>query len=355
MSFTPWFVLASLVTCTAAFAQPCVPNPPANVSISSPGCSAPIIVNWTPSAGAVAYQIFRGTTPDFANASQIGMAGNGPIFDDSVPPLSPRYYWVKAFSGCGVSDPAGGWSGMRLATPAAPTNVQASFGTTCHSVAVTWNASFGASEYRVYRNTGATTAGATLVGTTSDLSFRDASAPSGLQLYYFVDAGNFCGRSSFNAPGIGRVGFTPNILRQPSDTTAEAGGTVRLVSWAEGDSTYSWTLDGAPLSDIPGRISGTTSTELTISNATPADAGAYRLVAVTPCGTVTSNRAVVTVKGGSPCPADFNNDGGVDGGDVQAFFSAWESGDPSADVSLDGGVDGGDLEVFFVAWIAGGC
>jgi hypothetical protein len=26
------------------------------------------------------------------------------------------------------------------------------------------------------------------------------------------------------------------------------------------------------------------------------------------------------------CPADFNQDGGVDGGDVEAFFLAWEAG-----------------------------
>ena len=55
------------------------------------------------------------------------------------------------------------------------------------------------------------------------------------------------------------------------------------------------------------------------------------------------------------CPADFNDDGGVDGGDVQVFFLAWQEGDERADVNADGGVDGGDLEAFFVRWQAGGC
>jgi hypothetical protein len=55
------------------------------------------------------------------------------------------------------------------------------------------------------------------------------------------------------------------------------------------------------------------------------------------------------------CPADFNVDGGVDGSDVGAFFSIWESGDCLADVNLDGGVDQGDVDVFFGAWEAGGC
>jgi hypothetical protein len=55
------------------------------------------------------------------------------------------------------------------------------------------------------------------------------------------------------------------------------------------------------------------------------------------------------------CIADFNEDGGIDGADVSAFFAAWESGDSSADANRDGGVDGSDTEAFFAAWEAGGC
>jgi hypothetical protein len=55
------------------------------------------------------------------------------------------------------------------------------------------------------------------------------------------------------------------------------------------------------------------------------------------------------------CVADFNQDGGVDGADVNAFFTAWEAGESSADVNLDGGVDGGDVGDFFAVWENGGC
>ncbi|MBS0195959.1 MAG: hypothetical protein JSR77_04300 [Planctomycetes bacterium] len=58
---------------------------------------------------------------------------------------------------------------------------------------------------------------------------------------------------------------------------------------------------------------------------------------------------------GTPCPADFNQDGGVDGADVSDFFAAWEIGDAIADVNQDGGVDGADVTTFFVAWENGGC
>jgi hypothetical protein len=57
----------------------------------------------------------------------------------------------------------------------------------------------------------------------------------------------------------------------------------------------------------------------------------------------------------NPCAADFNQDGGVDGADVGAFFAAWEQGDAVADVNSDGGVDGSDVEAFFAQWEAGGC
>lgn len=55
------------------------------------------------------------------------------------------------------------------------------------------------------------------------------------------------------------------------------------------------------------------------------------------------------------CAADFNQDGGVDGADVEAFYLVWEGGEPCGDVNEDGGVDGGDVETFFVIWENGGC
>jgi hypothetical protein len=55
----------------------------------------------------------------------------------------------------------------------------------------------------------------------------------------------------------------------------------------------------------------------------------------------------------TPCRGDFNQDGGVDGADIEAFFLAWETGGVAGDVNEDGGVDGSDIEAFFVLWEAG--
>ena len=59
--------------------------------------------------------------------------------------------------------------------------------------------------------------------------------------------------------------------------------------------------------------------------------------------------------GCDPCPADYNLDGGIDGADVEAFFSDWEGGTGCGDTNQDGGIDGADVEFFFNAWENGGC
>jgi hypothetical protein len=55
------------------------------------------------------------------------------------------------------------------------------------------------------------------------------------------------------------------------------------------------------------------------------------------------------------CAADYDDNGGVDGGDLAAFFADFEAGAECADVDGNGGVDGGDLATFFGLFEAGGC
>jgi hypothetical protein len=57
---------------------------------------------------------------------------------------------------------------------------------------------------------------------------------------------------------------------------------------------------------------------------------------------------------GDTCFADYNNDGGIDGDDVIAFFGDWDASNACADVDGSGGVDGDDVIAFFSSWDAGG-
>jgi hypothetical protein len=73
-----------------------------------------------------------------------------------------------------------------------------------------------------------------------------------------------------------------------------------------------------------------------------------RLLATNSCRSAASAPALLEL-----CPSDFNCDGGVDGGDVEAFFGLWQSGDTLADTNADGGIDGADIAPFFEKWAAG--
>ncbi|MFZ4573870.1 MAG: PQQ-dependent sugar dehydrogenase [Phycisphaerales bacterium] len=54
-----------------------------------------------------------------------------------------------------------------------------------------------------------------------------------------------------------------------------------------------------------------------------------------------------------PCLADYDDNGGIDGDDVIAFFADWDNGILAADVDGSGGVDGDDVILFFTQWDSG--
>lgn len=140
----------------------------------------------------------------------------------------------------------------------------------------------------------------------------------------------------------------PYVQRPPSDTTVSAGETAAFDVGILNSAPFAirWHKDGSPLSDN-GRIFGSASVMLTILDAGPFDAGEYSATLTTACGSFSTAGAMLTVR----CPADFNEDGGIDGGDVDAFFAQWENG--NADFNQDGGVDGGDVIDFFDRWESG--
>lgn len=113
--------------------------------------------------------------------------------------------------------------------------------------------------------------------------------------------------------------------------------------------TFRWRLNGRALPTTSAFYAGVTGPVLTVRTADFAFAGVYDLAVTNVCGTTISEACEVR------CPADFNNDGGIDGADVASFFAAWEGGDVMADVNGDGGIDGADVESFFGRWEAGNC
>lgn len=85
------------------------------------------------------------------------------------------------------------------------------------------------------------------------------------------------------------------IAQQPLSQTKCNGDILILeVTPADLSMTYSWELNGTPLSN-GGRISGVNTYILVITNISNVDAGSYRCNISNACGSVTSNPAIVTV------------------------------------------------------------
>ncbi len=142
----------------------------------------------------------------------------------------------------------------------------------------------------------------------------------------------------------------PYIALPPADVSVAADSTANLRVGVEStaSTTLRWRRNGVAMSD-GGRVSGSATGSLVISGAAAADAGTYNVIITTACGSFLTAAATLEVR----CPADYNQDGGVDGSDVESYFEAWVLATADADFNQDGGVDGSDVEVFFTRWTNG--
>jgi len=142
----------------------------------------------------------------------------------------------------------------------------------------------------------------------------------------------------------------PTIVSQPQDVTVNEGDTIILAVQTDNPlaQTFQWRKDGVPLSD-DARISGSTTSALTITPAQLADAGSYDVVVSDLSGlcSVTSNPAIVTVNtGGTTCPEDLNGDGNIDLQDLSVLlnnFGSTNATPADGDIDGDGDVDLTDL------------
>ncbi|MBS0196600.1 MAG: hypothetical protein JSR77_07565 [Planctomycetes bacterium] len=142
----------------------------------------------------------------------------------------------------------------------------------------------------------------------------------------------------------------PYVQTPPTAVSVRAGESAELSVETSGATprTLRWRRGGADLAD-DGRVSGSATEHLAMTNCGPSDAGLYDVVITTSCGTFST----FPVRFDVVCPSDFNSDGGVDGGDVDAFYASWAAGGSQADFNGDGGIDGSDVHDFFQRWEAG--
>lgn len=172
------------------------PAPPAAPSgLSAMGGNAQVSLTWNASSGADTYNVYRATVSGGPYSPLVSGLTQTAHLDTTVTNGTTYFYVVSALNEGGESGRSAQASATPLApsVPAAPTGVSAVPGK--KRVTLSWNASPGATSYRVKRST--TSGGPyTVVATTSATSYNNTGLSSGVTYYYVISAVNGVGEGA---------------------------------------------------------------------------------------------------------------------------------------------------------------
>jgi hypothetical protein len=209
-----------------------------------------------------------------------------------------------------------------------------------HGLIGSWSFDDGAATDATGRNSGTLMNGASIVADAAVYAVADCNSDGVLDAYQLA-VGEL---SDANNNGIPDVSV--NILRQPTDAAVEVDQPVYFSVELEPQPActtpvaFRWQRrnpivadDAAPnawidLQDGAGFVN-TGTASMTIQRPVPGLATGYRCKITGGCGCESAAEGVAytnTVNFSVACPSDFNADGGVDFGDIQAFFERWENG-----------------------------
>ncbi|MCE2875075.1 MAG: hypothetical protein LW625_05480 [Planctomycetaceae bacterium] len=184
---------------------------PTSVAATDGTSTANVTVTWVASTGATSYKIFRGAT-------QVGtVTAPATSYADTGAVAGTVYsYTVKAAGPSGVSDSAASSANTGWRNLSAPTGVIAS-DTLTTKINVKWNAITGATGYKLYRGTSASSL--TLLTTVTTLTFDDTTAVVGTTYTYAVTARSAAGESARSATdtGVRVAGFMTAGSSKPQD------------------------------------------------------------------------------------------------------------------------------------------
>ena len=211
----------------------CTLSGPAQPTVTAQ-CSS-IHVSWTGVPFAARYLVYRTIEPQVGGAEWTILSTNvsgTSYLDSTAVPNKTYYYFVQ--SACiqgtgGVSVPSNPVS--LLAAPGIPQGVQASDGTSCAYVRVSWSAIGTATSYDVYRNTSSTQP-STPIANVPVSQYDDVSATPGTTYNYWVESRNACGASG---PSVPNSGFRKPAPSTPGGVSASDGSSCNsiLVTWSQ--------------------------------------------------------------------------------------------------------------------------
>lgn len=267
----------------------------------------------------------------------------GTTWDDTAATLDVTYYyWVRATN-------AGGDSGLSVPNtgfatgppPPAPTNVMASDGTHPDKVAVSWNASAGATGYHIYR--GVYPDPGTFVTTVSGTSWDDTDTTPGVVYHYWIRASNPGGASPFSQWD---TGFVIAYADTPTGISASDGTFFNKVqvTWSAAVNAEQYKIYRATLPNTAFFLRGTVPASATSWDDNQANTGLryrYRVTAWTATGGESTPSATDDGYEGLPLPANLRATDGLSQGEVRI---TWEAAAGATDYEVHRGTaaDGSD-------------
>lgn len=193
-------------------------NPPAvPTGLTAAAGNAQVTLTWTASSGATSYNIGRSMT----SGGPYTKITNTTVTNDTDASLingTTYYYVVAAVNAYGTSANSTEKSATPTAPapPATPSGLSATAGNA--QVALSWNASTGATSYTISRSTTSGGPYNTQACSTASTSCTDSSVTNGTKYYYVIAASN-AGGSSANSS---EVSATPSVPTTAVSVTIDA-------------------------------------------------------------------------------------------------------------------------------------
>jgi V8-like Glu-specific endopeptidase len=279
-----------------------VPTAPSNCQASYGAYCDYVRITWNDnSSGECAetgFDVYR-------DGSLLGFTGpNGTQFDDTTgEPCQIYTYHVVAENACGESSPSNSDTGARKGIPEAPSDCQASDGTFCDRVRITWtdNSTDPCAEngFEIVRN--GIVVGLAPIGATQ---FDDTTADPCVTYTYAVRAQNNCGDSEDSDPDAGtRLGI-PAAPTNCSATDADPNK-IRLT-WNDNasgvcsETNYAIVREGAHIATVGANVEYYDDTDVPECDVVYS----YGVVAGNACG----QSAICQDDGMMPCEADCTVD-----------------------------------------------
>src|ERR1035438_8014940 len=234
-------------------------HPSVPTGVTATAGNQQVALTWNASSGATSYNVGRATTTG-GPYTTISSPTTTSYADSTVTNGTTYYYVVSAANSAGTSANSSQVTATPTAPPAAPTGLTATAGN--QQVALTWNASSGATSYNVGRAT--TTGGPyTTISSPTTTSYADSAVTNGTTYYYVVSATNSAGTSpnssqvsAIPSGPVTNVSVTIDVLSNrhtispyvyggafPQDGPTITDSGLSVVRWGgNAASTYNWQL-----------------------------------------------------------------------------------------------------------------